>query len=336
MSTGDISSVTIRDDGWSADVVISGFTTGASYNYGLGANNDPTTAKVVFDVTSLGYDSSGNATTIHRTVYGVKTVRLPYPDSTVGIYANDEVSDGNLTFRMCLSDYIYSKDNTGIGNSGTAVTVTISEGLVTNDGGLGQTNNLAENFVVTNNSNVVYPKVIGHFASEQRKPVNGLQTIEVFCAHKYGQNNTPVARVDITATGATSEHSESGSATSMTLSSRSDLVPVYAVELDLSISAGFTRGELVNINFTAYPLIGDSNSILDSNIDCVKIITGTVSGSFLYGEIITQETTGATAVINQPKNASPIVVIRTNGTPNNSNTWNGTGGGINYISCGSG
>src|SRR5688572_23274561 len=43
--------------GWVALVTIEGLSTGGTYSTGIsGANNDPTNAKLVFTVTSSGYD----------------------------------------------------------------------------------------------------------------------------------------------------------------------------------------------------------------------------------------------------------------------------------------
>lgn len=224
-------------------------------------NNIPTAAAPVFTVTSMGYDTSGNATTITRTVYGIKPLRAIWHRET--LYSETDAGAGTLTIRIALSDYIYAKDKSGGGNSGTDVTCAIAAGLYTEGG---QASN-AYSGAVTNNSTVAYPKVIGHFAIEQRRPVNGTHNIEVFAVHKYGQNNKPLASVVVTATGATSTHSHTGTATEMTLSARGDKIPVYSVPLDISVSGGFTRGELVNINFTAYPWVGDSTSVLDATTD---------------------------------------------------------------------
>lgn len=266
MAKGDITSVTVRADGWSADVVVSGFSTGATYDYGTGmgtGTNSIANAKVTFTVTSMGYDATGAATTIVRTVYGVQTVRKVYPNQAV----LDETGGGDLTFRMALSDCIYQKD--AAATAGVDPTVTIAAALVTDaGGGVPAFTSLAAALSVTNNSTVAYPKVIGHFAVPNRLAVNASEDIEVFCTHKYGQDGKPVACVKMTATGATSANVLIGAAvTTMTLSSRGDLLPVYSTTFALTTGAGFTRGELVNIRFTAYPWVGDSAAILDSTTD---------------------------------------------------------------------
>jgi hypothetical protein len=260
-ANGDITGVRIASDaahnGWTAEIDIENLATGGTYDFGLGTDNDPTSAKIVFTVTSPGYTSAGATTTLSRTVYGTSFVRFAYPTSTAATSTPDEVSAaGTLTVKVALSEFIYSGDS--------SITVNIASGFYTKTG---TPNNSASAYSVTNNSTLAYPKAIGHFAVEQRRPVNGTQTVEVFAVQKFGMNNKPLAAVTVTATGASSSHTESGTATAMTLSSRGDSIPVYAVNLDLSTSAGFTRGELVNINFTAYPWVGNASSTLDATTD---------------------------------------------------------------------
>ena len=258
---GDITAVRIAGNathnGWTAEIDIASTGTGGTYDLGLGSNNDPSTAKIVFTLTSPGYDASGNATTLTRTVYGTKFVRKPYPDSTTSSSVADESSSGGtLTVKVALSEFIYSGD--------TSITATIASGFYTKTG---VPNNAATAMAVTNSSTLTYPKTIGHFVVEQRRPVNGTQTVEVIAVQKFAQNGKPVAAVRITATGATSGHVETGIATVMTLSARGDNIPVYAVDLNLSTAAGFTRGELVNIGFTAYPWVGTGSAVLDATRD---------------------------------------------------------------------
>lgn len=179
--------------------------------------------------------------------------------------ARERYDGTNTTIRFALSDYIYQKDATGAGNSGTAPVVNILSGLYILSGT--PNNASGAGFAVTNSSTVAYPKVIGHFAVTNRLAINGTEAIEVFAVHKYGTGGKPIAFLTMTATGGSSSHTETGTATAMTLSARGDLIPVYSVSLNLSTNAGFTRGELVSIRFTIYPWLGDSSAILDSTTD---------------------------------------------------------------------
>ena len=182
--------------------------TGATYSFGLGANNAAGTNTPYFTVVSLGFDDTGTATTITRKVYMTKIIRFPYSTvSILGTYTAGTFTDGetiteatsgatavvvgnqgsgtvlvaksvvgtpgasevwtggtsgatflngatatpvtytlithdekvptgpNLVARIALSDYIYQKDATGGGNSGTAPTFTAPSGFIVNTGG---------------------------------------------------------------------------------------------------------------------------------------------------------------------------------------------------------
>ncbi len=64
--------------GWVAEIDVAGLSTGGTYSLGMGVNNDPTNATIKCTVTSLGYDDTGSATTISRTIYGTKILRKIY------------------------------------------------------------------------------------------------------------------------------------------------------------------------------------------------------------------------------------------------------------------
>lgn len=81
MAAGDIVSVEVHNSQHSdmAEVTISGLGTGGTYDFGLGANNDPATGtpKVTFTIISLCYDNTGAAEVVTRTSYGTVQSRVP-------------------------------------------------------------------------------------------------------------------------------------------------------------------------------------------------------------------------------------------------------------------
>ena len=85
MATGDILSAVVRPDGWSMDVTIAGFTTGATYNFGSLGSSPATTGSPMFTATvvSKGYNSSGTLGTTTRTLYGTHVVRVPATTATI-------------------------------------------------------------------------------------------------------------------------------------------------------------------------------------------------------------------------------------------------------------
>lgn len=269
MATGDISSVTIRSDGWSADVVVEGFTTGATYDFGLGTNNaNLAGARVVLTVVSEGYNSAGTLGTVTRTVYGTSVVRKAFPDEASGSTGagttKNETGGGNLTVRIALSDPIYDDDNTGAGKSGTAPTATFSAGWCVNTGGGSQSSNAVSGLTVTNNSTLDYPQVIGQWdgiaGARTADRVKADFTLAANAFHLFG-----IAAVKFTATGQTSLASVNATATTQTATQRS-ATGLYASAYQATLAiAGFTQAELINADFVAYPVVGDANSILDTS-----------------------------------------------------------------------
>mgnify|MGYP001000765761 CR=1 FL=1 len=249
-ANGDITGVTVRSDGWSADVYISGLGTNGSYSYGLGSNNALTgSEKLRIALTSQGFDDTGTVTTVPRIVVGTKRVRKPYPDDLAG----DETLDaGVLRVRIALSDYVYSADSN--------LTATLVAGLYSQGG----TNSAASSSVtVTNSSTVAYPKPIANWSWPGWQLLNTTTDLRVVAFHRHGQSGRPVRAVKFTLIG--------GGLTNTAISTRpeivagaGDAVPVqeYVGRVDTS---GFTNGTIVTTHFAAYPWIGDAASVLDTS-----------------------------------------------------------------------
>lgn len=252
-TTGTITAVRIlgnqTHNGWTAEIDIEGLNTGGVYDFGLGPNNDPENAKVIFTVTSPGYDATGNITTITRTIHGTKQVRKAHPDNAV---IDESTSGGILTVKVALSDYIYAGD--------TSITATIGSGFYTSTG---TPNNSVTNFSVTNNSTLAYPKVIGRWAWPGYERVTGDFLVEVVAFNQFARNGKPLAAVTFTASDQ-SGNSVVRTVTEMTKSTRSgdaNQVLVYAATIPV---AGLNQGEIITVNFEAYPWVGNTNAVLRS------------------------------------------------------------------------
>jgi hypothetical protein len=106
-ANGDITACRIKGtepgDGWvlQIDVESSGgsaIQTGGTYAFGLGTNNDPSTAKVVLTVTSPKVNpADDSATTTTRTIYGTRFFRKPFFGQASGTLTStgDAPSDGD-------------------------------------------------------------------------------------------------------------------------------------------------------------------------------------------------------------------------------------------------
>jgi len=253
-NTSDIIAIRIPSttaySGWEAEIDISGMSTGGTYDFGLGTNNSPTNAKAVFTVTSQGYDDTGAATTITRTVYGTNYVRKIYPDNAQA----DETNNGgsSVTLRIALSDYIYSGDT---------ITANIASSFYTNTAG----NNATTSAIVTNSSVEAYPKVIANWSWPGYSRLTGSTfTLRATAFHRSAEQGRPVRAVKFTCTD---QHANTvtNTVTSPTVDRAiGGAVPVVEYIGTLS-TATLTQGDTLTCNFKAYPWYGDSNSVLDTS-----------------------------------------------------------------------
>lgn len=273
MAVGDILSVTVGVDGWWADIVVAGLSTGGTYAFGLGTNNNPATGtpKIAFTVVSMGFDDTGAATTITRTVYGTKQVRKAYPNAATN---EESTGGGNVTVRVALSDYIYVKDATGGGNSGTAPTVTILSGFYTQ---AATPNNATTAMAVTNSSTAAYPKVVGNWSWPGLDKITGTTFgLRAVAFHSSARSGRPVRAVKFTAAD-THSNTVTTTVTAATVDSTvGDAVPVPEFIATLS-SSTLTALDIVTCNFVAYPWIGDTAACLDTTVG------GTAQPTPLYG-----------------------------------------------------
>lgn len=265
--TGDILSVTVLANGREADIKIEGLGTGGTYAFGLGTLNDPATGtpKITFAVVSMGYSVTGAATTVARTVYGVKSARKVYPDQAT---AEESVSGADVIVRVVLSDWIYAADDSSggtNGNSGTAPTVNILAGFYTKTG---TPNNASSSstFAVTNSSTLEYPKVIANWSwPEHLARITGEFTLRAVGFHQSARNGKPLACVKFTATD-THTNVVTSVITDMTVDSTiGDAMPVPEYVGVIPVTS-LTNGDLVTCNFIAYPWIGDSGSLMNSDL----------------------------------------------------------------------
>lgn len=256
MAAGDILSATVLANGWTMDVVVEGVGAGGTYSFGMGANNAPAAAKVVLALTSQGYSVAGTLGTKARTVYGV-----PCAQPNIGAMRRADPNDalptetgggGNVTIRIALSDYVFIDD--------TAVTVSIAAGWYTAGA---VPSNLHNSLAVTNNSALVYPRVVGNWAWPCFDTVHTDFLVEFVAFHGYAEGGKPLALVRISATDEHS-HTVTYDVTDMTISARTDpygKVLVYAATIATST---LTDGDIITVRSIAYPWVGDAASLLDT------------------------------------------------------------------------
>lgn len=287
MATGDIT-VTIPStattglatDGAFALLDIEGFTTGKTVDFGSGRGNklvyaDIASAKIVFTVTSLGYTTAGVLSTIVRTVYGRMIVRKPDPNEA----QNNEPTATSIL--IALSEYIYAKDQAGVGNSGTDITVTIAAGAIRNDGGSNELSNALTGATVVNSSGLAYPLPIGRWdyyagaLTQDRFKTSLTLAFDAWCLGG-------IACVILDITGVTSAATATATRTSKTMTQRA-ASGLYASAYQNTFSSfgSFTQGESVRGRARAFPRVGDTALDTDNYTTAADVIYGRNQPTFI-------------------------------------------------------
>jgi hypothetical protein len=264
MADGDVTAV-VNADGWSLDVTIEGSGGGVDWGAKAGTvsflnqsdrysfgNVDfgPTNFKV--NLTSQGY-SGGVLGTTARLLFGTSVVRKPYSVGGDELDIDETAATNNLTIRISLSECIYDDD--------TSVTITVTAGWASDSG---DDSNLATSVAVTNNSTLDYPKVIGQWDWASLR--NGWRRQEsdfnvgFRARHGYG-----IDQVTISAIGASSAVDTNSDVASLSKSqSPASLLYHESFKMPVTI-ASYTQGEQIDLRAIAYPLVGDADSLLDTN-----------------------------------------------------------------------
>lgn len=275
---------------------------------------------------------------------------------------SEEVISGNLLVRVALSDYVYQKDNTGGGNSGTAPTYTAPVGFIVNSGGASQSSTVNAASSVTQNSTAAYTGAVINWDWPDHSLIQGSTlTLRASAFQQSARQGRPVRCVIFTVSD-THSHTVTQTVLSPTYDPTvGDGNPV--VEYIGSIAtASFTNGDTLTANFTAYPWIGDSTAasttsggtqpspnpapqtyLCDTSqtygqcaarVNSSSTITGSyTSGTFTAGETATQTTSGATSKIvgSGQSSGTMLLVSSVTGSPSatGAQTWvGGTSGAI--------
>jgi hypothetical protein len=307
MATGDIIGVTIRADGWSADVTIDEIASVTTYDYGLGTNNDTTNAKMVFTLTSLGYDSAGDATTVERTVYGMYTIRKPYPDQAT--LDETVVDTTDLKIRVALSDFVFDPDVTVVANV-AANWADTSKALV--DG------------AVTNSSTLAYPSAIANWAWPDRQRIEGDFKLRAVGIHQSALDGKMLAAMKFTIDDGVNPAIVKTVSTATVDTTMGDLNAVieYVAEFSAAELGTLNDGN-VSCDFQAIPLVGDAGAILDTSTSAyieadwkyrthsnLLDIDGNYGKTFAVVDVVSgNDTTGLAAATLSGANSTPYATI---------------------------
>lgn len=255
MATGDITATIPNLDGGAVDLLIEGFTTGATWDVGSGAGTalvNLADADATLTLTGNGYNADGTVNSSATYTSRLNAVRRkPYPNDGS---EDQDASGSDLDIRFNADRWLWT---------GYTATLTCAAGIVTNSGGASQTSNSLASASVTNNSTLAPPKVIAQWDLQTSVPAQRVSadfTVGIEAYHHLG-----IACVEFTATGGTSAHEQTVRVTTKTRRQSAN-TSLYgeAYEATIPIS-GFTQGETITINAVVKPNVGAASSVFDSS-----------------------------------------------------------------------
>jgi hypothetical protein len=338
--TGDVIGVTINSDAgglaWAA-VTFKGFTTGATYAFGLATNNVPGSNTPYLTVQSEGYDATGTLRTKKRTIYLTRVLRKAYPNDA---QLEEAVSGSDVIVRFALSEPVYDDDkNGGAGTSGRNPILIAPAGWVTNTGG-GSQPSTATNILCTNSSALDYRIPFGQWDAQTTMPA--VRQTADFIVGFTPRHTHSVACCRFDVTGASSSHVQTSYGTVMSSLQRTatSLYAEYMPSGTLPI-AGFTQGEAMDLRCRVYPTIGDTAF----DTETYTTIGEEFRGCNKIRQYCDKTNTPNLAVVNfSTGNDGTAVTSTTLATANASPYLNigkaiqglGAGGGIIYVRSGTG
>lgn len=263
MATFDILSVTVRADGWTADVemdALTGEQGNVTYDFGIGPNNDPTNATFKLEVFPEGFDEFVGSVTAPVTVYGTKAVRLPSPNQAD--LDETETGIGNMTIRVSLSKQVYQPIA-----GGDIATIEAGWAEITSGPRTGDTSTAFSDLSFTNSSSVDPPKVIGNWAWPGSEVVNEDIPVEFADFHKfagYGGDGKQIACLKFEAVDEHANFITPILVTEMVKSDRGEANCVQIYKATIPVS-GFTDGDIITVKATAYPWVGGNDAVLNTD-----------------------------------------------------------------------
>lgn len=254
-AAGDYYGAQIDPQGWQLWLQFNQMNTNGTFALGLGANNSLNgNQKVTLTLTSQGYNDSGSLISVTRTIYGTKQIRFAYPNNTLPDVDSNTVP--NITMiKIALSDFVYSTESN--------ITVTVGAGLYSTNS---VSSAAATAMPVTNNSLMLHPACIANWSSlGWQRITNTTMRLSAVGYHRSGQLGRPLRMMQFVARD-THSHAVTNRVTAMSTTKESVtglFVSEYVTDLNLS-GASFTQGDLIRCDFSAYPWVGDTGSILDT------------------------------------------------------------------------
>lgn len=235
-----VSSVGINGSGWIAIVVLKGLTSlvGAAVAGAL-----------TVTVSDPGYDTSGNATTVNRTITGSGQVRRQYNNGNSKLISTDGT---DLTLYISLDDWIYA---------GTTI-VSASIGSTFYTGCVASSSPVKTNLSVT-----AYTKPLFTWMNMQNERASGgTQYVEGIPAHRHARAGQMVPCIKYYVTDGTNQSADVLVNTPVlsTLQLQGNIPEVFPAIIDMSAQ---TQGGMSRVIPKVYPWIGDASAVLDLSVD---------------------------------------------------------------------
>jgi len=230
-----VSSVGASGSGWVAIVKLKGLTS-------LVGTAVPTALTI--SVSDPGYDTSGNVTTVNRTITGVSHLRRQYPNGNSKMISTDGT---DLTLYITLDDWVYS---------GTTI---VSASI----GGTFYPSCTASSAPTKINlSTESYKKALTAWINPPSECSSSTYNVELLAFHRHARNGQQVACVKFAVSdgGAYSTDQLVSSTSLSTRLSRGNIPEVWPCAVDFS---GMTQAAACNVRAKVYPWIGDSSAVLD-------------------------------------------------------------------------
>ena len=245
-ATGDWDWFTVETNGWVLQGAVNGYSTNGLFSFGFGTNQSGT-GKLSVTVVSPGFSDSGVSNAVTRTIYATKQLRQPWPYQTN--YA--AITNGSdLVLRMALSDYVFSND--------VIQAIAVLPGVYSNS------TSVIGN--ITNGSTCGYSQV--HAIANWSWPgwqriTNNTMTLKAVGFHRSGQLGRPLKVIQFVAQD---QHSNAVTnwVTRMSIDPTvGDASPVTEYIAQMNVG-GFTNGDQIRCDFTAFPWVGDSGAVLST------------------------------------------------------------------------
>lgn len=258
---GTIMGIEVETNGWVAKVWVEDIGTNAMFynffeqqlvaleptavtNAIIYRPNKSDTNGLKINFTSYSFAPDGTVTTLPRTVYGTKILRLPYPND--GTNDIQSVDGTNAVFRVALSDFVFGNDS--------SLTAWVTAGAFATTNAV--TNCLAATaLAVTNSSVQLHPKPIINWTwpgwNQERGPTMRLRAVGF---HHYSRNRQPLACMEFIV------KDEAGTITTnrvteMSLAPTNDALPFAEYIADVDLSA-FAHSNLLRCDIVGKPWVG--------------------------------------------------------------------------------